>query len=105
MASVCAAALVAALLAGCDAGPMPEAALLKPQAPPKCDTKSRKAAQKQAASAATAEPDGDAKLRQLDYEAQCYRHAEMIARNRLGRLQESVQEMVRTGKPAPTQAP
>ena len=98
-ACVCAAVLGAALLAGCDMGPMPDAALLKPQAPPKCDARSRRAAPKQPASATTAEPDSDAKVRQLDYEAQCYRHAEMIARNRLGRLQESVEEMVRA-KPA-----
>jgi hypothetical protein len=38
------------------------------------------------------------------YEAQRYRHAEMIARSRLGRLQESVQEMARTAEPAPTPA-
>ena len=95
-ACVYAAVLGAALLAGCDMGPTPDAALLKPQAAPKCDAKSRSAAPKQSASATTAEPDGDAKVRQLDYEAQCYRHAEMIARNRLGRLQESVEEMVRT---------
>ena len=95
-ACVCAALLGAALLAGCDMGPTPDAALLKPQAAPKCDAKSRKAAPKQPASATTAEPDSDAKVRQLDYEAQCYRHAEMIARNRLVRLQEAVEEMVRT---------
>src|SRR6185295_5787833 len=65
----------------------------------KRDARSRRAAPKQPASATTAEPDSDAKVRQLDYEAQCYRHAEMIARNRLGRLQESVEEMVRA-KPA-----
>jgi hypothetical protein len=75
---------------------MPETALLKPQPAPKCDARSRSAAQQQSASAATADP--DARLRQLDYEAQCYRHAEMIARSRLGRLQASVQDMGRAAK-------
>jgi hypothetical protein len=75
-------------------GPMPDAALLKPQAPPKCDARSRRAAPKQPASATTAEPDSDAKVRQLDYEAQCYRHAEMIARDRLRALQEAVNDTV-----------
>ena len=94
----------AALLAGCDIVPLPDATLLKQQPPPKCDAKSRSATQKQAASATDA--DGDAaKLRQLDYEAQCYRHAEMIARSRLGRLQELVQGMVRAAKPAPSAVP
>ena len=92
----------AAALSGCDA-PRLDAALLKPQPPPKCDAKTRSAAQKQTA---TADADGEAgKLRQLDYEAQCYRHAEMIARSRLGRLQESVQDMVRAAKPAPSAVP
>ena len=95
---VLAAALGGALLAGCDVAPMPETALLKPQPPPKCDARSRSASQKQSASAATADSDADARLRQLDYEAQCYRHAEMIARSRLGRLQQSVHDMERPAK-------
>jgi len=77
---------------------MPETALLKPQPAPKCDARSRTASPKQSASAATADSDADARLRQLDYEAQCYRHAEMIARGRLGRLQESVQERAAKAK-------
>ena len=68
--------MAAFLLAGCEAAPWPDAALLKPQPPPKCAAK---------ADAGAAAPDaaGDpaAKLRKLDYEAQCYRHAEMIARS------------------------
>jgi hypothetical protein len=96
MAPALAVAAGAALLAGCDIAPLPDTALLKPQPAPKCDARSRSASPKQSASAATA--DSDARLSQLDYEAQCYRHAEMIARNRLGRLQESVQDMARAAK-------
>jgi hypothetical protein len=79
-----------AVLAGCDIVPMPEAALLKPQPPPKCDAKRE-----------TDATDDAARLRKLDYEAQCYRHAEMIARSRLGRLQESVRQTARVAKPPP----
>jgi len=88
---VLALALGAFALAGCDAHiPMPESALLKPQPPPRCEAKADSGARKQPAAPA----DGDA-LKKLDYEAQCYRHAEMIARNRLGKLQESIQESAR----------
>jgi hypothetical protein len=69
-------ALGALAVAGCDI-PMPDSALLKPQPPPKCDAKA----------------DGD-------YQVQCYRHAEMIARNRLGELQDSVRETVKAVKPS-----
>ena len=86
-------AMAAFLLAGCEAAPWPDGALLKPQPPPKCVAK---------ADAGAAAPDaaGDqaTKLRKLDYEAQCYRHAEMIARARLGRLQAQVQDRVRAAK-------
>ena len=37
-------------------------------------------------------------LRKLDYERQCYRHAEMIARGRLDRLQDSVAKTIRAVK-------
>lgn len=76
--------LGAVALAGCEAlVPMPETALLKPQPAPKCETRS---------AAAAGEGGEAAKLKRLDYEVQCYRHAEMIARNRLGRLQGSIKE-------------
>jgi hypothetical protein len=78
--------LSASLVAACDA-PLPDTALLKPQPAPKCQPKGD----------ATVSDDAT-KLRKLDYEAQCYRHAEMIARNRLGRLQESVQDRARAAK-------
>ena len=90
-------ALGAFALVGCDAHiPMPEAALLKSQPPPRCETRAETGARKQGP---TATEGGDAAaLKRLDYEAQCYRHAEMIARNRLGKLQESVQEAGRAIK-------
>jgi hypothetical protein len=89
---------------------MPDAALLKPQPAPKCEAKRQVSTDGAArATSADASPgkaaaiDDAARLRKLDYEAQCYRHAEMIARSRLARLQESVQEMVRA-KPKPSAA-
>ena len=108
-------ALGATLLAGCDTPPLPESALLQPallqpQPPPRCSPKGEAGQRKQqpapaGASAKATDTADAAALRKLDYEAQCYRHAEMIARNRLGRLQNSVQDMVKTGKAAPTASP
>jgi hypothetical protein len=113
-------ALGATLLVGCDTAPLPESALvqpallqpalLQPQPPPRCNPKGEAGQRKQqpapAGGSAKATDTADAAaLRKLDYEAQCYRHAEMIARNRLGRLQNSVQGMVKSGKVAPTAAP
>lgn len=91
----------AALLAGCEADPTPpDTALLKAQPPPKCDARSKGAKQKQSADA-----DGEAaRLSQLDYEAQCYRHAEMIARGRLSRLQDSVRA-AKAAKKEPAETP
>jgi hypothetical protein len=78
-------------LAGCDTlVPLPDVALLRPQPPPKCEP--------HPAPAAAGESGEVAKLRKLDYEAQCYRHAEIIARNRLGRLQESIKAKARAAK-------
>ncbi len=100
-------ALAATLLAGCDPMPLPDVALLQPHPPPRCSAKADAGSRKQpapsGAPAKAAEAD-DATLRKLDYEAQCYRHAEMIARNRLGRLQESVQDMVKSARAAPSAA-
>jgi hypothetical protein len=82
---LCAMAACAFALAGCETlVTVPDAALLKPQPSPKCEARPEKAAG-DGSSEAT-------KLRRLDYEAQCYRHAEMIARARLGKLQASLRE-------------
>jgi hypothetical protein len=98
------------MLAGCDAAPLPEAALLKPQPVPKCEApKETKGSGAPGATSAEASSgkaaDEAARLRRLDYEAQCYRHAEMIARRRLGRLQESVQDTARAAKAEPSAPP
>jgi len=53
---------------------LPEASLLSPQPEPICETTDTNADERQ----------------KLDYERQCYRHAEMIARDRLQLLQKSV---------------
>jgi hypothetical protein len=106
-------ALGATLLAGCDAPPLPESALvqpalLQPQPPPRCSPKAEAGQRKQPAPAGASAKATDtadaAALRKLDYEAQCYRHAEMIARNRLRRLQASVQDMAKSAKAAPSDA-
>jgi hypothetical protein len=102
--------LAAALLAGCDAAPLPETALLKPQPAPKCEppksAKNEGGARVASADAGKAgAPDEAARLRRLDYEAQCYRHAEMIARGRLRRLQASVEDMAQAAKIPPSPPP
>ena len=56
--------------------PQPARALLVPQPEPKCEF-------------ATTDPNSDERQK-LDYERQCYRHAEMIVRGRLRLLQSSV---------------
>ena len=56
--------------------PLPRRALLIPQPAPNCEP-------------ASAEPTLDERQK-LDYQRQCYRHAEMIVRERLQRLQVSV---------------
>ena len=68
---------------------MPDPALFSPQPEPDCEFK-------------TSEPKTDASGKvppeeermKLDYERQCYRHAEMIVRNRLELLQNSVDKMI-----------
>jgi hypothetical protein len=83
---LCAAALCGLGLAACDVVPLPDAALLQPQAPPQCKApKSAKADEGFEGSEA-------AKLRRLDYEVQCYQQAEMIVRHRLRQLQEALQQ-------------
>jgi hypothetical protein len=64
--------------------PVPGRALLKPQPEPDCEFK-------------TAEPNTDDQNK-LDYERQCYRHAEIIVRNRLQLLQRSVNKTIRAVK-------
>jgi hypothetical protein len=54
--------------------PLPAASLLSPQPEPVCETTDTYASERQ----------------KLDYERQCYRHAEMIVRDRLQLLQRSV---------------
>jgi hypothetical protein len=63
--------------------PRPGGALLEKQPEPACDFKSEL-------------PDGDDPvITILDYERQCYRHAEIIVRGRLDRLQSSTGETVK----------
>jgi hypothetical protein len=54
--------------------PLPEVSLLSPQAEPSCEAPGTVTDERQ----------------KLDYERQCYRHAEMIVRSRLQLLQEAV---------------
>jgi hypothetical protein len=63
--------------------PLPEPALLTPQPEPQCSS----------ATAGTGPNDPQ----RLDYERQCYRHAEMIVRARLDLLQEAVRRNERAG--------
>jgi hypothetical protein len=71
--------------------PLPERALLKRQPEPKCDYKPAEP------SAAPDESNAEDR-RKLDYERQCYRHAEAITRDRLQRLQNSVARTVKAVK-------
>jgi len=57
--------------------PLPAAALLAPLPEPDCRLST---------------PESDDRQR-LDYERQCYRHAEIIARTRLQQLQSSVEKI------------
>jgi hypothetical protein len=86
-------AAAALALSGCMPIPVPDAALLAPQPVPRCEGKARQ----QPAAAPEAGVD-TAAVAKLDYERQCYRHAELIARNRLNKLQASVQETVKAIK-------
>jgi len=64
--------------------PLPGRTLLNPQPEPDCELQ-------------TTEPKTD-DLRKLDYERQCYRHAEMIVRSRLQLLQGSVGKTIKAVK-------
>ena len=64
--------------------PLPDPGLLRPQAEPECEF-----------------PPGDTNAddrQKLDYERQCYRHAEIIARDRLQLLQDAVDKTVEAVK-------
>ena len=64
---------------------LPDRALLAPQSPPNCEFKGTGA--------------GEEALRaKLDYERQCYRHAELIVRNRLRLLQDAVEDAIKVAK-------
>jgi hypothetical protein len=60
--------------------PLPDPALLAFQDEPRCEFTG-------------SDVEDDGRIR-LDYERQCYRHAEMIARDRLRALQEAVNDTV-----------
>lgn len=96
-----AAALGILALPGCDALiSMPDAALLKQQGPPGCHLKAEREKRKPTV-ASTGDGGGDkARLERLDYEAQCYRQAEMIVRRRLGRLQRSIRNAAKAQQAA-----
>jgi hypothetical protein len=64
--------------------PLPDPALLREQSEPDCEFKA-------------AEAKTDERMK-LDYERQCYRHAEMIVRNRLELLQSSVEKTIKAVK-------
>jgi len=70
--------------------PLPSRALLTPQAQPNCEYRQ-------------ALGGDDAARAKLDYERQCYRHYEMIARHRLELLQVSVERTIRAVKHAEQQ--
>jgi hypothetical protein len=100
------------MLAGCSADfgapeargiPLPRTALLTRQSPPNCeyrtanlDTAGRRQADAQP-SVVDSAPE-QAQRMKLDYERQCYRHAELIARARLRDLQDAVQDTVKAVK-------
>ena len=54
---------------------------------------------------ATADADPDQQRAKLDYERQCYRHAEIIARNRLRDLQKAVEDTAKAVKAAEAAPP
>lgn len=66
--------------------PVPDKALLKPAAAPDCEFRS-----------GGPTPEETQRMK-LDYERQCYRHAEMIARGKLQQLQASVGETIKAVK-------
>jgi hypothetical protein len=79
--------------------PLPNRALLTPPAEFNCELKATspyEAPGKSSPGLPPAQADADTALRaKLDYERQCYRHAEMILRDRLVLLQAQAGEMIR----------
>src|SRR6516165_1573654 len=71
--------------------PLPAAPLLSPQPEPNCEVE-------------TTGSSADERQK-LDYERQCYRHAEMIVRSRLQLLQGSVDKTISANKGAPILLP
>jgi hypothetical protein len=73
--------------------PASKAALLKRLPPPNCEYRvaslDPEKRQPDGQAATAADPDQGLRAK-LDYERQCYRHAELIARNRLETLQDAV---------------
>lgn len=84
--------------------PFPDPALLAPPVEFDCAFKTAnpgeaRGAPQPSAAGAQASSDADSPLRtKLDYERQCYRHAEMIAHNRLRLLQAAVGETIKALK-------
>ena len=75
--------------------PVPSAALLKSQPDPACEYKADKVGRPDNPKSGDAEGDAAALRAKLDYERQCYRHAEIIVRQRLHALQASVRVTMR----------
>lgn len=94
-------ALCALGLAGCattDTGPgakaairLPDQALLTPQTEPDCEPKIQPSPN---------QADPAAERTKLDYERQCYRHAELIVRGRLRVLQVAVGDTINSVRPS-----
>ena len=75
--------------------PVPSAALLKSQPDPACEYKADKVGRPDNPKSGDAEGDAAALRAKLDYERQCYRHTEIIVRQRLHALQASVRGTMR----------
>ena len=70
-----------------------DAALLHQQPAPDCDYKGVSASAKQVSGGSASDGDANNDARTtLDYERQCYKHAEMIARAKLTKLQAAVKQ-------------
>lgn len=76
------------MLSACDV-PMPDRALLKPLPAPRCEPRNVVKSDPKPGDAKAAD-DAEAMRAKLDYERQCYRHAELIARGKLRDLQQQV---------------
>jgi hypothetical protein len=81
-------------------------ALLKRQPPPSCEyrtaslDKAAKRGNEPMAATSDAPPDATILQARLDYERQCYRHAEMIARARLTSLQMALDRLLKRAEMA-----